>query len=298
MSQKNSLNVLNRLLDNLTESIVDNSIITPSLNSISSAASTALSAVSSSFRLNNIKSSFSLHSQMDQLASNSSSASAVSSSQLIDSTNHFTFNSSNPLSIAIKIDKKLFDRLNKLADKVHKYCQCERMKLVNSPPYIIDIIPDICQMLAIIQSTYENKMHVLNNIEYFNVFSRNLLDKLTKLVDLFKQAGKRIYDETSDERARLTKYTLILSHMLAEIKSMFPKDVYEGQSFRIAKQDAADFWRASFKDKAIVTWDEFERKLNTVHKISTKMESVQLRRTVQLTESSYVSIFEFDIFTR
>jgi E3 ubiquitin-protein ligase CBL len=185
-----------------------------------------------------------------------------------------------------------------LSEKVLKYCQCDKLKLVNSPPYIIDILPDICQHLNIIQIAYENKMHVLNDIEYFNIFSRNLVDKLNKLVDLFKQAGRRIYDESSDERARLTKYTLILSHMLSELKSMFPKDVYDAQSFRIAKQDAADFWRQTFKEKAIVSWDEFEKKLNNVHKISSKMEAVKLRRTVQLTESNYVSIFEFDIFTR
>ena len=104
----------------------------------------------------------------------------------------------------------------------------------------------------------------------FNLMSKNLLDKLTKIVDLFKQAGKRMYDEGSEERARLTKYTLILSHMLAEMKSLFPKDVYEGQNFRIAKQDAAEFWRVNFKDKTIVEWAEFERKLNRVHKIGKK----------------------------
>ncbi len=97
---------------------------------------------------------------------------------------------------------KLFEKLNKLAEKILKYCQSERMNLINSPPYIIDIIPDICQVLNTINITYENKMHVLNDIQYFNVMSKNLLEKFLKIVDLFKLAGRRIYDESSDERAR------------------------------------------------------------------------------------------------
>jgi hypothetical protein len=86
--------------------------------------------------------------------------------------------------------------------------------------------------------------------------------------------------------------------MLAEMKSLFPKDVYEVQSFRIAKQDAAEFWRNNFKDRTIVEWSDFERKLNRVHKIANPMEAIKLRETIQLTESKHVSIFEFDIFTR
>lgn len=282
MSQNSfKTNVINRLLDinrNISENITDTNL---AFNTISTAATSALSVVSTTFNINNLFNSFS----MDQVAN-------------VSNENTSFLNTTNSILSPIRVDKKLFERLNKLAEKVLKYCQCDRMKLVNSPPYIIDIIPDICQLLNMIQITYENKMHVLNDIEYFNILSRNLLDKLSKLVDLFKQSGKRIYDETNEERVKLTKYTLILSHMLAEMKSMFPKDVYEGQSFRIAKQDAADFWRQSFKDKSIVSWDDFEKKLNNVHKITNKMESVKLRRTVQLTESNYVSIFEFDIFTR
>ncbi len=136
---------------------------------------------------------------------------------------------------AFRVDRKLFEKLNKLSEKILKYCNSERMNLVNSPPYIIDILPDINLCLNVIQATYDTKLHILNEIEYFLVASRNLLDKLHKIIDLFKTAGKRMYDERSDERARLTKYTLILSHLLAELKSLFPKDVYEGQQFRIGK---------------------------------------------------------------
>jgi E3 ubiquitin-protein ligase CBL len=127
---------------------------------------------------------------------------------------------------------------------------------------------------------------------------RNCLDKLQQLADLFKIAGKRMYEETSLERQQLVKYTLTFSHILAEIKSLFPKDVYEGQNFRIAKKDAADFWRFNFGDRIIVSWKEFEVKLNRVHQITSQSESDSLRETIQLTKTKYVSIFEFDIFTR
>jgi E3 ubiquitin-protein ligase CBL len=68
--------------------------------------------------------------------------------------------------------------------------------------------------------------------------------------------------------------------------------------FRIAKQDAEEFWKANFGERIIVNWSEFVFKLNRVHKISSPSESYSLKETIQLTKSKHVSIFEFDIFTR
>ena len=117
-----------------------------------------------------------------------------------------------------KVDRRLFEQINKLSDKVLKYSRSEKLKLVNSPPFIIEILQDICRHLNNIQSSYDKKMPILNEIEYFKVFSRNLIEKLEKIRYLFKEQGKRIYDENSNERVLLTKYTFILSHMLAELK--------------------------------------------------------------------------------
>ena len=198
----------------------------------------------------------------------------------------------------IKIEKKHFDKINKLAEKLLKYCQSDRMNLINSPPYIIDILPDICQVFNTIYFVYEHKLHLLNDLEYFCIVIKNCLDKFQELVDLFKQAGKRMYEESSAERQKLVKHTLTYSHILAEIKSIFPKDVYEGRNFRIAKKDAEEFWKSNFNDRIIISWIEFEMKLNQVHKISDKLELFALRETIQLTKTKYISIFEFDIFTR
>ena len=122
--------------------------------------------------------------EWSQMASSSSSRLAMATR---DQTDEFQESQSQ-----LKVDRKLFEKLNKLSEKILKYCQSERMNLVNSPPYIIDILPDMCQLLNAIHAAYESRLHVLNDIEYFSVFSTNLLEKLLKIVDLFKQAGKSI----------------------------------------------------------------------------------------------------------
>jgi E3 ubiquitin-protein ligase CBL len=237
----------------------------------------------------------------------SAACAAVNSFQSIiqTTTTVMSANSGNSVQIdgtdedfSFKLDKKHFEKVNRLAEKLLKYCQSERMNLINSPPYIIDILPDICQAFNTILFVYENKLHVLNEIDYFCILIQNVLDKFQQLVNLFKVAGKRMYEETSDARQLLIKYTLIFSHILAEMKSIFPKDVYEGQMFRIAKKDAEEFWKANFGERIIVNWSEFVFKLNRVHKISSPSESFSLKETIQLTKSKHVSIFEFDIFTR
>lgn len=50
-------------------------------------------------------------------------------------------------------------------------------------------------------------------------------------------------------RRNLTKLSLIFSHMLAELKAIFPSGLFQGDNFRITKADAAEFWRRSFGDK-------------------------------------------------
>jgi E3 ubiquitin-protein ligase CBL len=173
-----------------------------------------------------------------QVQVNSNSTSALSLASMLNSPNDFE-----------KLERKHFDKVYKLADKSLKYCQSEKMNLTNSPPYIIDILPDICQILNGIYNSYDNKLHILNDIEYFMVYIFNLISKFEKLIHLFKQAGKRMYEDTSDERKQLIKYSLIFSHILTEIKSLFPNNIYDGQNFRIAKSDAAEFWKNNFNNR-------------------------------------------------
>lgn len=55
-----------------------------------------------------------------------------------------------------------------------------------------------------------------------------------------------MYDENSHYRRNLTKLSLVFSHMLSELKALFPNHRFAGDKFRITKSDAADFWRSNF----------------------------------------------------
>ena len=171
---------------------------------------------------------------------NNSTTSVPSSNNLIMASSEFE-----------KVDKKLFDKMNKSIDKVVRLCQQERLNLINSPPYIIDILPDIYSHLSHIAGSYENKMHILNEIDYFVIFMSNLYNKCDKVNKLFREAGKRMFEETSNDRKELIKYSLTFSHLLAELRSLFPSFVYEGLNFRIAKADAAEFWKNNFNEKLV-----------------------------------------------
>ncbi|XP_048459027.1 E3 ubiquitin-protein ligase CBL-B-like [Rhincodon typus] len=100
------------------------------------------------------------------------------------------------------------------------------------------------------------------------------------------------------EERNLTKLSLIFSHMLAEIKAIFPSGHFQGDNFRITKADAAEFWKRAFDDKTIVPWKVFRQCLHEVHPISSGLEAMALKSTIDLTCNDYISIFEFDIFTR
>ncbi|KAI4884946.1 hypothetical protein NFI96_002261 [Prochilodus magdalenae] len=99
-------------------------------------------------------------------------------------------------------------------------------------------------------------------------------------------------------RRNLTKLSLIFSHMLAEIKAIFPEGQFQGDTFRITKADAAEFWRRFFSEKTIVPWKVFRQCLHEVHPISSGLEAMALKSTIDLTCNDYISVFEFDIFTR
>ena len=146
----------------------------------------------------------------------------------------------------IQVDRKTVDKAWKLMEKVIKNCQHSRMHLKNSPPYILDILPDTYHTLQVILSKYEDKMHVLTENEYFKIFLDNLMRKLKQAIRLFKEGKEQMFIEDSRYRRGLTKLSLIFNHMLAELKGIFPNGCYIGDSFRITKSDAAEFWRNSF----------------------------------------------------
>ncbi|XP_030633078.1 E3 ubiquitin-protein ligase CBL [Chanos chanos] len=196
------------------------------------------------------------------------------------------------------VDKKTVEKCWKLMDKVVRLCQNPKLALKNSPPYILDLLPDTYQHLRTILSRYEGKMETLGENEYFRVFMENLTKKTKQTISLFKEGKERMYEENSQPRRNLTKLSLIFSHMLAELKAIFPNGLFQGDNFRITKADAAEFWRRSFGDKTIVPWKVFRQALHEFHPISSGLEAMALKSTIDLTCNDYISVFEFDIFTR
>uniref|UniRef100_A0A8P4KCB0 E3 ubiquitin-protein ligase CBL n=1 Tax=Dicentrarchus labrax TaxID=13489 RepID=A0A8P4KCB0_DICLA len=196
------------------------------------------------------------------------------------------------------VDKKMVEKCWKLMDKVVRLCQNPKVALKNSPPYILDLLPDTYQHLRTILSRYEGKIEILGENEYFRVVMENLTNKTKQTMSLFKEAKERMYEENSQPRRNLTKLSLIFSHMLAELKAIFPNGLFQGDNFRITKADAAEFWRRSFGDKTIVPWRTFRQALHEFHPISSGLEAMALKSTIDLTCNDYISVFEFDIFTR
>lgn len=70
------------------------------------------------------------------------------------------------------IERRTLEKTWKLMDKVVKQCQQSKMNLKNSPPFILDILPDTYQHLRLIYNKYENNLAALNNNEYFKVRPR------------------------------------------------------------------------------------------------------------------------------
>lgn len=198
----------------------------------------------------------------------------------------------------IQIDRKTIDKSWKLMEKVIKNCQHSRMHLKNSPPYILDILPDTYQHLRTIMSKYEDRMQLLSENEYFKIFLENLMTKLKQTIRLFKEGRDQMFTEDSNYRRSLTKLSLIFNHMLAELKGIFPNGCYVGNTFRITKADAAEFWRNSFGTRAIVPWKLFRQCFHSVQEISTGLEAIALKSTIDLTCDNHISIFEFDVFVR
>jgi len=71
------------------------------------------------------------------------------------------------------------------------------------------------------------------------------------LSQLFKDHRDKMYDEQSPCRRSLVKLSLVFSHMLAELKALFPGGLYSGDSYRITKNDAAEWWKKSFGHKCV-----------------------------------------------
>jgi len=164
-------------------------------------------------------------------------------STAINSTNYYHNRTST------RIDRRSMEKVWKQMDRIVKYCQMPKMNLKNSPPYMLDILPDFYQILREIITNYEDRLHILNDIEYFRIFIDNLIELCTKTIECFKRAGHHMYDEQSNYRKHFIKLSLYFSHNLTELKSLFINGIYEGERFRLTKREATDFWKNHFNER-------------------------------------------------
>uniref|UniRef100_UPI003AAC63C6 E3 ubiquitin-protein ligase CBL-C isoform X1 n=1 Tax=Centroberyx gerrardi TaxID=166262 RepID=UPI003AAC63C6 len=209
--------------------------------------------------------------------------------------------SSQPPSSA---DRRMVDKALKRLDKLHQLCTNPRLGLRNSPPYLPELVSETAALLIQVWEPYRaskapgGQLPRGDEAEYLRVHVRHLLDKTDRAVLLFKEGRDKMFEETSNYRRNLTKLSLLFSHMLWELKAMFPGGRFHGDTYRVTKMEAEEFWRHSFGKKCIVQWASFKQQLRTIHAIEEGMESMALKSTIDLTCNDHISVFEFDLFTR
>lgn len=196
--------------------------------------------------------------------------------------------------------KRSLEKTWKLMDKVVKCCQRPGMNLNNSPPFILEILPEMYQSLKTIFNRHDSSAKDLNDNEYSQVFIQNLQARCKQTLKLFKIAKEEMFNEDSEFRHKLTRHTLVFNHILSELKAIYPNGRFVGEKYLITKKETAgEFWRNNFGSSVLVNWTTFYHALQMVHSIdSSFFSSNALKQTIDLTCDDYISIFEFDVFTR
>ncbi|XP_024002717.1 E3 ubiquitin-protein ligase CBL-like [Salvelinus sp. IW2-2015] len=200
-------------------------------------------------------------------------------------------------------DQRQVDKALKRLEKLHRLCTNLRLGLRNSPPYLPGVVSETATLLTQVWEPYRGpaaggQAPRGDEGEYLRIHARHLLDKTNRAVLLFKEGRDKMFEEMSSYRRNLTKLSLLFSHMLCELRAMFPEGSFQGDTFRLTKTEAGEFWRRAFGNKCIVQWSSFKQHLRRVHDFEEGMESMALKSTVDLTCNNHISVFEFDIFTR
>ncbi|KAE9551254.1 hypothetical protein FO519_005538 [Halicephalobus sp. NKZ332] len=190
-------------------------------------------------------------------------------------------------------DKKVLEKAYKYMEMVIRSCQQPKLNLKSSPPFILDILPSMSQLLTQI---FSQDPDVLQANEYLSIFVQNLIRKCKETQKLFRNAD--IFLEDSASRSSLMVMSLVFSHMLHELKAEFPDKQFIGTKFRITKKDAANFWTEHFQNRTLIPWEEFRTEISKVHKLQVGVQTSALLQTIDLTRNEYISNFEFDVFTR
>ncbi|XP_069804307.1 E3 ubiquitin-protein ligase CBL-C isoform X2 [Dendropsophus ebraccatus] len=183
------------------------------------------------------------------------------------------------------LDRKTVERLIQKLDGLSKLNGVPQLQ--RSHPYLPDIARDTKEHLRQIL----DKTSDLSHNQYLQVTVHSLLSKTAQCSDMVNKEG-------TAARRNLTKLSLIFSHILCELRALFPGGRFQGNSYRITKLEASKFWGQAFGTRCLVRWEEFRAGLSSVHPIGDGPLESALRSTMDLTCSDYISVFEFDIFSR
>ncbi|XP_075695101.1 E3 ubiquitin-protein ligase CBL-C [Rhinoderma darwinii] len=183
------------------------------------------------------------------------------------------------------LDRRTVEKLIHKLDGLSKLSGVPQLQ--RSHPYLPDITRDTKEHLRQILDKTSN----LSHNQYLQVTVDSLLSKTAQCSDMVNNEG-------TVARRNLTKLSLIFSHILCELRALFPGGRFQGNSYRVTKLEASKFWAQAFGTRCFVRWEEFRNGLNSVHPIGDGPLESALRSTMDLTCNDYISVFEFDIFSR
>ncbi|XP_071966501.1 E3 ubiquitin-protein ligase CBL-C isoform X2 [Engystomops pustulosus] len=186
---------------------------------------------------------------------------------------------------AASVDKKVVEKVIQKLDGLSKLSGSPQLQ--RSHPYLPDIARDTKELLRQILDKTTDLIHN----QYLQVTVNSLLYKTQQCSEMVKKEGVTT-------RKNLTKLSLIFSHILCELRALFPGGRFQGNSYRITKLEAYQFWGQAFGTRCLVKWEEFKEGLHSVHPIGKGPLESALRSTMDLTCNNYISVFEFDIFSR
>ncbi|CAB1334009.1 unnamed protein product [Coregonus sp. 'balchen'] len=154
-------------------------------------------------------------------------------------------------------DRRQVDKALKRLEKLHRLCTNPRLGLRNSPPYLPEVVSKTATLLTQVWEPYRGpgaggQAPRGDEGEYLMIHARHLLDKTDRAVLLFKEGRDKMFEEMSSYRRNLTKLSLLFSHMLWELRAMFPEGRFQGDTYRLTKTEAGEFWRRAFGNNGAV----------------------------------------------
>ncbi|XP_018416837.1 PREDICTED: E3 ubiquitin-protein ligase CBL-C [Nanorana parkeri] len=183
------------------------------------------------------------------------------------------------------LDKKTVERVIQKLDVLTRYNGSPHFQ--RGHPYLPDITRDTKEHLRQIL----DKNSDFGHNHYLQVTIYSLLYKTEQCIQVLSK-------QDAVDRRTLTKLSLIFSHILCELRALFPGGRYQGNTYRVTKLEASNFWSQTYGNRCLIKWEEFRGGLHPVHNIEAGPLESALRSTMDLTCNDYISMYEFDIFTR